>query len=546
MRNKNISGNNILKINKLIMWTYLFLMFGIFPLYYDFGKKYYSIGTGKYNYYKCISLVFFSMLFITSLIYFFTNLVEGRCNNGSKNIFSKIKVLFAELSVLNKLICSFFALNIITYVIAADKKTAFYGAKGWNMGFLTFVLMLCGFAFSSLYLNNVRKLIGISAVSSSIVFILAVLHRFYIDPLGMYVGIDAKYIKQFLSTVGQTTWYSSYLCILYPIGLAFFMFDSDKKRRVLSGIYSFIAFCTMITQNSDSAFASLIAVMLLLLWFSFNKYIYMRRYAIINIMIGCAFALMGLLRIIFFERSVKLDRLTNILSQSIIPYIWILLWGIVLYSTYKMNEEWDINIACKFRKTVFVVVILIFISFFALFILNSCDVFQDCFGKTIKNNYLYFNDEWGNNRGFNWTFAIKLYKDMPLINKLFGVGQDCFGTYAYSIDEYSELLRSKWGNEYLLCAHNEMLNYLICNGVFGLINYIAIIITGIIYGIKKIDNLSSVNAKNEDDEILTSGVALCILSIIIHNFFCYSQIMCTPYFYIYFGMMNCNDLKYKM
>lgn len=92
---------------------------------------------------------------------------------------------------------------------------------------------------------------------SGITFILGILNRFGVDPLGMYKGIRSSYQILFLSTIGQATWYSSYVCTVFAIGLCIFFTAENNKIRIASGLYCVLGFMTLVTQNSDSAFASL-------------------------------------------------------------------------------------------------------------------------------------------------------------------------------------------------------------------------------------------------------------------------------------------------
>lgn len=53
--------------------------------------------------------------------------------------------------------------------------------------------------------------------------LLGILHRFSIDPLGMYQGLDESWQLLFLSTIGQASWYSGYVCVALTAGAAVFL-----------------------------------------------------------------------------------------------------------------------------------------------------------------------------------------------------------------------------------------------------------------------------------------------------------------------------------
>ena len=76
-----------------------------------------------------------------------------------------------------------------------------------------------------------------------------------------------------------------------------------------------------------------------------------------------------------------------------------------------------------------------------------------------------------------------------------------------------------------ICAHNEWLNTLLNLGILGLIAYLGTFISSFkdcMKGARKSPYLY--------------GVAIAIVAYILHNFFCYQQIICTPTIFILMGM----------
>jgi len=138
---------------------------------------------------------------------------------------------------------------------------------------------------------------------------------------------------------------------------------------------------------------------------------------------------------------------------------------------------------------------------------------------------LLFDNQWGNGRGFAWKFAVATFAEMPLLQKLFGVGPDCFSAYAASVPEYLELMKGFWGDLVLTNAHNEYLTKLYNIGVVGLLAYIMMLVTGV-----------RIFIKNRDINSFLPAFALCIVSYMAHNIFCYEQVCCTPFFYIILGI----------
>ena len=155
-------------------------------------------------------------------------------------------------------------------------------------------------------------------------------------------------------------------------------------------------------------------------------------------------------------------------------------------------------------------------------ILNSLGVLE---GTVLAsdNNYLKFDEYWGNNRGFTWILAVKTFTKSNLRVKFLGAGPDCFGNLVYELFFYE--LIEKWGQDVVLaCAHNEWLNALITTGIMGVVAYTGSFASSIRDFAKKI--------KESPDLI---PILLCVFAYMAHNFFCYQQMICTPMVFIIIG-----------
>lgn len=157
--------------------------------------------------------------------------------------------------------------------------------------------------------------------------------------------------------------------------------------------------------------------------------------------------------------------------------------------------------------------------------LNSSGFLYRHFGYLNENNYLLFNDIWGNARGFSWRFTCETYLELPFLRKLIGVGPDCFSFYHASVPEYAQKMRAFWGELILTNAHNEYLTKLFNLGILGLFSYIFMLGSGIYLFVK-----------NRKECGLLPAFALCILSYMAHNIFGYEQVCCTPFLYVFLGM----------
>jgi len=415
----------------------------------------------------------------------------------------------------------YFGTTIISFLFSDFKDIAWKGADGWFMGLLSQILFVAVYFLIAKTWTYRPWALSLLGVSSAIVFIIAIFHRFDVDILPIYGNLKEKYKVLFLSTMGQSSWYSSFLCTVFPIGLFIFFNERDKKKRTLAGIYSAIAMMSLVTQNTDSAFLSLFAVMMVLFYLSFDGK--MKEFLEVILLILASFCFMGICQRIFAARMIPLDSLSLFMSQSAL--MWIALVAVAGIYGWVFRKEVFVQ---KTRTVFWIIFILVAaaVLFTILFIIaNTTGLLQNTFGYQSTNNYLLFDNQWGNGRGFAWIFATTTFAELPFLQKLFGVGPDCFSAYAASVPEYLEQMKAFWGDLVLTNAHNEYLTKLYTIGIVGLLAYVTMLVTGFTTFMKK-----------RDWNPMFPAFALCIVSYMAHNIFCYEQVCCTPFFYILMGI----------
>ena len=143
-------------------------------------------------------------------------------------------------------------------------------------------------------------------------------------------------------------------------------------------------------------------------------------------------------------------------------------------------------------------------------------------GKLENISYLNWGKEWGNGRGRIWSFGAKMFAETNLLHKLFGVGPDCFHSYVST--RYGAEQSLFWGDKQLTNAHNEWLTSLINVGIVGTAAYAGIYVTQIFRSLR-------ISARN----FLSAGIAAACVSYMLYNFFCYQQVLCTPFVFMLMG-----------
>lgn len=531
---------NIRDFAQFLTGCWLFLMLTVFPLY--FGDKYHEIGGYKYSFFSGTS----SMILVPAAVLAVLVLVW---NLGK----SRLRGLKGEFSVVDAGVLLYMAASAVSFVLSDFPAEAWEGVGGWNMGLRTQLLMgVSYFLISRLfpwkkkeasekegcnYPLKTGKGGGLIFcgffLGSGITFLLGILHRFLIDPLGMYKGIDSSYHIWFLSTIGQATWYSSYVCTVFAVGLCIFFAAESRKIRVLSGIYCVLGFMTLVTQNSDSAFSSMFLLLLGLFAVACGSLHKMERFLEVIILGAASFKAIGLLQWGFADKALELGKLSMSLSKGWISWLVLFLaaacYIMLLQLEEKKGEAQMEGVWKKWGSRMRLVCILVAAAGIVLAVLliyfNTSGLLQKWFGITLNNQYLLFDNKWGSDRGFIWKTAAGLFAALPFGKKLIGVGPDCFMPYSYSIPEYADKLYQYWKPDILTNAHNEFLNLLICIGIAGLLAFIAMLCMG----------AARFCRASEKSPLILAGM-LCILAYAGSNFFCYQQVCSTPFLFIIMGL----------
>lgn len=541
----------LITIEQYIVVVYLFCMVGIFPLYYK--QMYYKIGDAKFDFFQNISLCFIGI----SLVCIMTKLILQRLIKDAKpEEQNSKKILWGfleKLSTLDYAVFIYAICVILSYAFSDFKDYALKGAAGWEMGLCSQMIFVAIYfilsrqrmigvlnqsgqnkwviSISSKQSEFTMVILWIHLISSALAFGFGILHRFDIDPLGMYVGLDLYQKIEFLSTIGQATWFSSYVCTVFAVGVIIFYLSEKSWIRTATGIYTVISFGILVTQNSDSAFVAIAGIMLLLGYFSLSDIKKCCRFWQVVCLMWGTFGGIGILQKVFAGKAIPLDSLSIFFSQSMVTWMLLIisLGMLGFYTNMNKNSQEQVQKTMKVTRFIYkgiLILVAIGIIMTMIFIyLNTKGYLLEWFGYQSTNQYLLFDYHWGSNRGSTWMVCWQSFLSMPWFQKLFGIGPDSLSAYLYSVPDISDLLHNLWGSTKLTNAHNEYLNSLICYGIVGLASWMAVLIGGIGY--------FYCEAKEKSFMIL---FALCIMGYACHNIFCYQQVCCTPFLFIALGI----------
>ncbi len=516
---KKKKEENLLKWSELIVWCYLAVMLGIFPLYYQ--NKYWNMGAVKYRFFRLITLIMLIYLAVTQICAFLFD---------SKKERRKI-----NLSMMDRAVLFYAGAAVVSWMCSPFRMDAWVGSDGWYMGLLS-QLMFVGIYFAlSRFGTDLKWPLWIIGISGTIVFFFAYIHRFNLDPFGLYEGVLEREKIAFLGLLGQATWYSSYLCVILPLMVGGYVTADWTRNKIGYGVrgltagFLFLGFCSVVTQNSDSAYVGLGLSFLFLLWFALEDLTIWKQYVEVGILAVMAAKCTGILQTVFADRARALDPLSDMITKSKAGWL-VLIAGILCYiaTCYvekkcagKPMPKWSRMIR-RVRIILYFLIALAVCALPVMIWMVTTGNLTGNFGILQESGYMLFDQRWGNGRGAIWSYAVKILWEYSPLMKLFGCGPDAL--MFYTAAHHAEEARAIWGDMALTNAHNEWLTAVVDYGVIGGAAYIGIFLTSLWRSVKK--------AKNRP-VLLAMGAA--VVAYMGHNISCYQQVICTPLIFMVMG-----------
>lgn len=507
-----------------ILMAYFIVMVLIYPLYAPGG--YMRIGEVKYLFFRNVSLV--TMAVIVSVL-LFSVLIRRDMKWIVRN--------YRQMSITDWFAYGYLIAVMLSYLCSAYKEDALWGTDGWYMGVMSqMVFVLCYFFFSR-YFHCEVKWMGVLLAAAALVFILGICNRYSVYPVAMEGQTDT-----FISTMGNINWFCGYWSVTAPIGMALYWCNDKKGISIFTGIYSFIAMLSGVTQGSNSAYLVFGAVFLTLFLLSVFGDCEDKWYRFLELCImfaaGCVLG-----RILRYVPALDYNygllvgdggsRITMMLLDSNAA-LWGLMAVVLVYGLSRLLFRWRYMPVTygKKRKWVRIAmagILIVVLCTAVFFLLLDSDILQ--FREvpaTMEQDgslELAFNEDWGNGRGATWNCGIDAFRSMDFLHKIVGIGPDCFADYVYDVPELAKKLADRFTNLRLTNAHNEQITLLVNVGIFGWLCYVGIFVTAFVRYMGK--------ARKQP------VLYLCVLGILaytIHNMVSFQQVLNTPYVFILLGI----------
>lgn len=531
-KNKHYSVNKTIKVDSGsgrlmtgITSAFLLYMLVIYPL--ALHDHYFDITYTKYTVFK-VGVILFAVIWAMGLVIVLTGInaggMKGRHAGGNVKVgtMDKLKAVICD-GVYGTDICMvlFFISGGMSFIMAEDKKNAFTGAQGRYCGLAFMILIFIMYIIVSARVSNMEKMWSLISMVfvlvSSVTFIIAILQNIGFDPFKLLDGINRKQRNIYVSTFGNIDIFGSFICIALPLFMGLYVTEKSNIKRIVYGIGVFAGFMAFIPANADVVFAGVGAAVITVLFAT----VYMERVDRLFelVMLGSGGYLgMVLLRMLVGTNGAKITGFNRLAEH---PALLVIIFAVVLFirliiQVYINKNKTEVYINKQKNGTGIKLII-------ALAVVLISGIAVIIYGR--KNNLAMFdfNDKWGSYRGYIWRRVTGLYGELPFVQKIFGHGNESIRSLMDDrfYDEMLQVTGTVYDN-----AHNEYLQYLVTQGLLGMLSYVGVVVTAAIAGVKKI---------KKSPYIL--GLLLAVVSYGVQAIFNVNQCITTPYMFLMTAML---------
>ena len=468
--------------------VFVFVILTIFPLYTH--NAYFDILGARYIFFKIWAILLCVILAMLGILYIVLDLQnQASSPTALKRFIDAFKPKnWKKYFIITDL---FFIIMIISMTISTIfsnfKEEAFFGIAGryqglecWIMYFIAYIAITRTFKYKRLYLD-------FAILAGAFASIWGILDFFWLDPFRFFVGVSESQKSMFASSIGNLNTYTNYTIMIFALAATLYILEKNNIKAIVYLIFSLIASIGTICGFSDNAVLGFFGFYVIIPFFILKDRKKLIRYLItIDVLFLSIFIFYIALQFPHnaYQGSFFID-LSNvsIARYAFIPFTIII---VILYLMFKKFGPIDKPLP----KAILLVYMALLLIGFALvtYIILDMNVFKqhvELWSKIPSSHQLIFDDNWGTHRGHNWRIAFTNFtQNFSLFQRLFGYGPDTY--LIISERTFYEEMVSRYGEVYD-SAHNEYINYLMCEGLIGLISYLGIFISGIVTALKKMN-----------------------------------------------------------
>lgn len=525
-------------LNMIASWAaYIFtaIMIGLFPLY--FHDDYFDIMRSKVKFFEIVALIFLVIaVFLMVLQIIIESIKEKQLVLPERTVPIHVLV-FAGL---------FLVVVFISAFMTDYGQEAFWGESGRRTTAIFWLLATLAILMVGKHLKAGMGLVWIFLISNAIVFLLAVLNFWGLDPLGMHKDLDESQIATFISTIGNVNMNVSYDCLVYPIGLALFYQSRERLSRILYGLFVVIGCWGLYSTTSEGWILGVAGAFALLLWFGMNSVENFKHYCETAVLFLASLLIMQHLSTFAVRHGV-----TNLMLQksqyqeeTVTVMHPAVLWGLLI--VFALGFVWAFLISRKagqelqtegtdviLKRSRLVLFGLLILAVIAGIILVAAVTSNPAMAEgNAMLQKLIINDTFGSSRGFIWHKTTGAWTQLPFAEKLFGYGPNC---YRYMIENaWGDEVKNYFGGAVLVDSHNEFLYILSTLGIAGVIGYFGLMFSYLVRCFRGV----------KDNPLLLLGVA-AIGASLLQGLVNSPQVFSTPLLFVLLGILEAIFRKQK-
>ncbi|MBQ9609822.1 MAG: O-antigen ligase family protein [Lachnospiraceae bacterium] len=534
-------GTDIINI---INYIFLFSFLTIYPLVFRTkghsvsDRYYFNITKTRYDFFIYLSIGYILLIIIAYIFEGVWSYYKKRKSITS----AKDNFIFKP----EHMMWFFILANFLAYLMTVSddglvsSNAAFYGTDARYMGFLSYFIIGFSFIMLSRYADVKMPVFTAFGIVTFFSYIVAICQHIDFDlsrfkneeykPTGIKAlfeifprylfnlkdGIKKSQYNVFVSTFGNINIFASFVVISLAVFICMYIFADKIFYKIMSGIIITMGGMVIMIANSDSAYLGIAGVLFFLFLLSYKRGCFLRFIQSL-IWLGIGNFLVVLLNIYiseimdrsydkrggFAEALDRIDIALILLGFMAFIYIVLRILNRFFYDRFeKINKNKIIIIISAAAVVMFAAVIVI--------------------GRARHISVFTFDYKWGTYRGYIWTKCFELFRDAPFMNKLFGYGNGSLKTLmnTYYYDEMVSVTKKVYDN-----AHNELLQYLVTTGLFGMLSYIGLCVASFVYILK-----------NSRGKVIAYMCLSAILGYFIQGLININQPITTPFMFLFMAL----------
>lgn len=443
-------------------YVYLLVMFGLFPVFYP--GHLIGIHSVKSSFYTIASAIYLCLLAIPLANQIILCFKQHRITKPG--IIDSFAVLFL-------------ASVLISTLVSLNRTNAVYGNDNIKTGAI--VLALCGVTYFTVrkYAKCDRILVLVNLAASAFIYLSGIFLTCQMDIFNMQKNIIDAQKGMFVSPIGNVDFNVSYISLMLPAAMVLFLLCKEAMLRYLMAASVFLGFMDCFCLRTESSIILMAFLLLLLFYFALEKEEWLNRFIMIVLLFLAAnisiFFLRNILKVPMYPFSgfsLYLLRTETVLIEAVLFAL--------LFWVWKRNKLPKTEKLLQIQK-IYKWVCLVLAAAGILWILILNLFLKEQMTGTAWN-WLLLSDSMFSHRGFIWIRTIKEWKELPLVNQIFGCGAGCYIDFIYPT--YGTEMMNVFSASFYE-PHSDFLQVLVTTGIAGVIGYFGMIFGTLVIAFRK-------------------------------------------------------------